>query len=133
MKLTNRSEYALLAMVYLARRKPGLYIGGEEIASAQRIPPRFLQQILLTLKQSRYVQSCKGQRGGYRLAKKPGEISIADVVRLFDGALAPTECVSRYFYEPTPLEKEKKLVRMFRNIRDCIARTMEKTTLDDVK
>ena len=133
MKLTNRSEYALLALVCLARQKPGVYIGGAEIAQAQNIPPKFLQQILLVLKRARYVQSFKGQQGGYRLAKPAKEITIAEVVRLLDGALAPTESVSRYFYEPSPLEKEKKLIDMFRRIRDAIAETMEGTTLADVK
>ena len=133
MKLTNRSEYALLALVYLARQKPGAYVGGLEIAQAQNIPPKFLQQILLILKRARYIQSFKGQHGGYRLAKPAREISIAEIVRLLDGALAPTESVSRYFYEPTPLEKEKKLIEMFSRIRDAIADTMESTTLADVK
>lgn len=133
MKLTNRSEYALLALVCLARQKPGVYIGGAEIAQAQNIPPKFLQQILLVLKRARYVQSFKGQQGGYRLARPAKEITIAEVVRLLDGALAPTESVSRYFYEPSPLEKEKKLIDMFRRIRDAIAETMEGTTLADVK
>jgi Rrf2 family transcriptional regulator, cysteine metabolism repressor len=133
MKLTNRSEYALLALVYLARQQEGSLVSGAEIASAQAIPPKFLQQILLILKRAHYVQSCKGQQGGYRLAKAPREICIAEVVRLLDGALAPTESVSRYFYEPTPLEKEKKLIKMFRRIRDLVAETMERTTLEDVK
>jgi Rrf2 family protein len=133
MKLTNRSEYALLALVYLARQKPSLHIGGAEIAKAQNIPPKFLQQILLILKRAHYIQSFKGQQGGYRLAKPARDISIAEIVRLLDGALAPTESVSRYFYEPTPLEKEKKLIEMFSRIRDAIADTMESTTLADVK
>jgi Rrf2 family transcriptional regulator, cysteine metabolism repressor len=133
MKLTNRSEYALLALVYLARQKPGAYVGGQEIAQAQNIPPKFLQQILLIVKRAHYVQSCKGQQGGYRLAKPARDITIAEIVRLLDGALAPTESVSRYFYEPTPLEKEQKLVDMFRRIRDIVADIMEKTSLADVK
>jgi Rrf2 family transcriptional regulator, cysteine metabolism repressor len=132
-KLTNRSEYALLALVYLARQKPDAYVGGAEIAEAQNIPPKFLQQILLVLKRARYVQSYKGQQGGYRLARPAKDISIADVVRLLDGALAPTESVSRYFYEPTPLEKEKKLIDMFQRIRDVVAATMESTSIEDVK
>jgi Rrf2 family cysteine metabolism transcriptional repressor len=133
MKLTNRSEYALLALVCLARQKPGVYVGGAMIAGTQNIPPKFLQQILLVLKRARYVQSFKGQQGGYRLARPAKEITIAEIVRLLDGALAPTESVSRYFYEPSPLEKEKKLIQMFRHIRDIIADAMENTTLADVK
>jgi DNA-binding IscR family transcriptional regulator len=53
-------------------------------------------------------------------------------VRLFDGALAPTESVSKYFYESTPIEKEKKLMAVFKEVRDYIAEKMERTTLADV-
>ena len=133
MKLTSRSEYALLAMIALARHEPGEYISGEVIANEQGIPAKFLQQILLVLKHGRYVQSSKGQHGGYKLAKPPEEISLADIVRLFDGALAPTESVSKYFYESTPIEKERKLIDVFRDIRDYVAEKLEKTTVADVR
>jgi Rrf2 family protein len=132
MKLTSRSEYALLALIHLARQEPSVYVTVESIAKAQAIPLRFLQHILLTLKRGGFVQSLKGQRGGYRLTRAPREIRLADVVRLFDGALAPTESVSRYFYEPTPIEKEKKALSLFRKVRDFVARTLERTSLADV-
>ena len=131
MKLTSRSEYALLALIELARAG-GERMSGEAIATAQGIPLKFLQQILLVLKRARYVQSVKGQHGGYRLAKPAQSISLAEVVRLFDGALAPTESVSHYFYEPTPIEKEKKLIEVFLSIRNFVAEKMESTTLADV-
>ena len=133
MKLTSRSEYALLALIALARHKPGEYISGEIIAQEQGIPAKFLQQILLVMKHARYVQSSKGQHGGYKLAKLPEAINLAEIVRLFDGALAPTESVSKYFYESTPVEKEKKLIRVFQDIRDYVAAKLEKTTLADVR
>ena len=132
MKLTSRSEYALLALVYLARREPAEYVSVETIADAQKIPPKYLEQILLALKRSGHVKSVKGQHGGYRLAKPARAITLAEVIRLFDGALAPTESVSRYFYEPTPIEKEKSLVKAFREIRDFVARKLEHTTLADM-
>ncbi|MCU0481442.1 MAG: Rrf2 family transcriptional regulator [Anaerolineae bacterium] len=133
MKLTSRSEYALLALVFLSRLSNDEFVSVEKIASAQGIPPKFLEQILLTLKRARYVQSLKGQRGGYRLAKEPREITLAEVIRLLDGALAPTESVSKYFYEPTPIEKEPKLIQTFTEIRDCILNKLEHTTLADIQ
>ncbi len=133
MKLTSRSEYALLALIALSRREPTEYVSGEIIANEHGIPLKFLQQILLALKRGRYVQSSKGQHGGYRLAKAPKEISLAEIVRLFDGALAPTESVSKYFYESTPIEKEKKLINVFSDIRDYVAHKLENTTLADVR
>ena len=132
MKLTSRSEYALLALVYLSRHALERYISVETIARAQDIPPKFLEQILLTLKRGRYLRSQKGQRGGYGLARPANKITLAEIIRLFDGALAPTESVSKYFYEPTPIEKEKKLVRLLKGLRDYISEKLESTTLADV-
>ena len=132
MKLTSRSEYALLALLCLARHKAETFISGETIAQEQGIPPKFLQQILFALKRSRYVHSSKGQHGGYRLARRPDEITLAEIVRLFDGALAPTESVSKYFYESTPIEREEGLLNVFRAIRDHVAEKLETTTLADV-
>jgi Rrf2 family protein len=132
MKLTSRSEYALLALVYLARHQSEGYISVETIALAQEIPAKFLEQILLALKRARYLRSSKGQHGGYHLAKPANKITLAEVIRLFDGALAPTESVSEYFYESTPIEKEKSLIRVFKEIRDFVSNKLEHTTLDDV-
>lgn len=131
MRLTTRSEYALLALVYLARRQAEGFIPVETIAQAQGIPPKYLEQILLVLKRARYVRSSKGKNGGYRLAKPAHEINLAEIIRLLDGALAPTESVSEYFYESTPIEREKNLVAVFRKIREFIAQTLEQTTLAD--
>jgi Rrf2 family protein len=132
MKLTSKSEYALLALVYLARKNPEGYVSVEIIAKEQGIPTMFLEQIFLILKRARYVTSHKGQRGGFRLSKPASEIKLAEIIRLFDGALAPTESVSKYFYESTPIEKEKKIIRVFKNIRDYVANILENTSLADV-
>jgi Rrf2 family protein len=132
MKLTSRSEYALLALVYLARENTDSFIPVETIAAAQGIPPKFLEQIMLALKRGRYLRSCKGKGGGYRLSKPPEKITLAEIIRFLDGALAPTESVSEHFYESTPIEREQKLVGVFRQIRDHVSRTLESTTLSDV-
>ena len=132
MKLTSRSEYALLALLYLARQEADVLVSVDTIAKAQAIPPKFLEQILLTLKRARYLKSSKGQHGGYALGKPAEKISLAEVVRLFDGALAPTESVSVYFFEHTPIEKEKSLIRVFKEIRDYVSKKLENTTLADL-
>ena len=132
MKLTSKSEYALLALVYLARKNPDGYVSVEIIAKEQGIPSMFLEQILLIMKRGKYVTSHKGQKGGYRLSKPPSEINLAEIVRLFDGALAPTESVSKYFYVPTPIEKETKIMKVLQNIRDYVANILETTSLADV-
>jgi Rrf2 family protein len=133
MRLTTRSEYALLALVYLARHDSvEEYISIETIATAQNIPPKFLEQIMLALKRAKYLRSLKGQHGGYRLAKPADKITLAEVIRLLDGALAPTESVSKYFYRSTPIEKEPNLIRVFIEIRDRILDKLENTTLADI-
>jgi Rrf2 family transcriptional regulator, cysteine metabolism repressor len=132
MKLTARSEYALLALVYLARHDSGEFISIDTIAKAQNIPSKFLEQLMLALKRDHLLRSVKGQHGGYALAKRPDQISLAEVIRLFDGALAPTDSVSENFYESTPIEKEAKITHVFKEIRDYISQKLEKTTLSDV-
>jgi Rrf2 family protein len=88
---------------------------------------------MLALKRARYVRSSKGQHGGYRLAKPPENITLAEIIRLFDGALAPTDSVSEHFYETTPVEKEPDLLAVLKDIRDYAAQKLESTTLADVR
>ena len=133
MKLTRRSEYALLALIHLARAKGEGYVSVAAMAEAQGLPAKFLEQLLMALKRARLVKSQKGPHGGFRLARPAEKISLAEVIRLLDGALAPTESVSTYFYEPTPVEREKRLLRVFKEIRDVISARLEKTTLADVR
>ncbi len=132
MKLTSKSEYALLAMVFLARNRGKGMISVQKIAEAQGIPPKFLEQILLILKRARFLKSMKGHDGGYSLSIPPEKVNLAQIIRLFEGALAPTESVSKYFYEPTPVEKEKGIVKVLKNIRNYVSDKLENTTLKDV-
>lgn len=132
MNLSSRSEYALLALVYLARHESDGFVSVHTIATAQGIPPKYLEQILLVLKLSKYLRSHKGKLGGFKLARPADRISLAEIIRLFDGALAPVESVSKYFYEPTPIEREKNLIGVFRDVRDLVANKLENTTIAEV-
>ena len=132
MKLTTRSEYGLLALLYLARQERGKSHSVEQIAQAQKIPARFLEQLMLPLKRAGYVRGTRGARGGYCLSREAKSITLAEVIRLFDGALAPTTCVSRYFYEPTPIEREKRLVAFFEEVHARLLKSLEGTTLDKI-
>ncbi len=132
MKLSFRSEYALLALVYLAHSGSGKFIPVKTIAQEQGIPPKYLEQILLTLKRASYLRSVKGQGGGYALAKPPNQISLAEVIRLFDGPLAPTGSASIFFYESTPIEKNTSLLTVFKDIRNQVAEKLENITLADL-
>lgn len=132
MKLTTRSEYALLALIYLSRREGGGYIPLSKIAEAQKIPVKYLEQLAAVMCRAGYIKSAKGNRGGYALARSPGKITLAEVIRLFDGALAPDSAVSRYFYRSTPIEREKKMILLLKDIRDYISEKLETKTLKDL-
>ncbi|QTL99664.1 Rrf2 family transcriptional regulator [Iocasia frigidifontis] len=132
MKLSRKSEYACLALIDLARTYDDGLLTIGELAEQNNIPKKYLEQILLILKGAGYVRSVRGVGGGYKLAQVPGEISIAEVIRLIDGPLAPIGSVSEYFYEYTPTEQNDKLLALFKDIRDYTADLLEKTTFKDL-
>ena len=134
MKLTTKSEYSILALIYLARQsqKRKEFVKIEEICVAYDISKKYLEQLFFILKQNRYLKTRRGSAGGYALAKEVDKISLAEIIRLMDGALAPTESVSQYFFAPTPLEKEKKILGVFKEIRDYISNRLEKLMLADL-
>lgn len=132
MRLSKKSEYAFLALIDLAESGTETVVRIDEVAIRKEIPKKYLEQILLQLKASGFVKSIRGAGGGYKLAKPPGQIPLAAVVRLMDGPLAPVESVSKYFYEPSPIEKAPKLLQVFQEIRDSIAKKMEEITIADI-
>ena len=132
MKLTTKSEYSLLALIYIARNEERGFIKMEDICKEYGISKKYLEQIFSHLKQARYVKTKTGASGGYKLAKSARKISVAEVIRLMDGALAPTSAVSKYFFEHTPLEKEKKVMRVFKKIRDYISDKVERLKISDL-
>ncbi len=132
MKLSVKSEYACLALIDLAEHYGDNLRTTAQIAEKQEIPKKFLEQILVTLKYGGYLQSRKGKGGGYWLVKEPGSISLAEIVRLMDGSLAPVDSVSKYFHKPTPISKHKPLLQVFQDVRDYTADKLEKTTFADL-
>jgi len=105
----------------------------QAISDQQNIPKRFLEQILNDLKSAGIVQSRRGVAGGYRLAKKPDQITLAAVVRHIEGALAPVSCVSEKFYEKCscPDESRCAIRSVMKEVRDNIVKVMEQTSLAD--
>lgn len=132
MKLTTKSEYSLLALIYIARHERENFIKIEDICLKYDIPKKYLEQLLTILKGNGYIRTKRGTNGGYRLSKSINKITVAGIVRLMDGALAPIESVSKYFYSTTPLEKEKKVIKAFKEIRDFISNKLENLTLQDL-
>ena len=132
MKLTTKSEYSILALIYIARNQKKGLIKIESISSYYDMPHKYLEQLLLTLKQNRLLKAKRGSNGGYALALAANKISVASIVRLMDGALAPIESVSSYFFSHTPLEKENKIMDVFKEIRDYLSNRLEKLKLSDL-
>src|SRR5436190_1436009 len=134
MKLSLRGEYALRALLVLGLNygKPQLRI--QAISDAQKIPKRFLEQILNDLKSAGLVQSKRGVAGGYQLARRPELISVASIVRHIEGALAPVSCVSERFYEKCscPDESGCPIRSVMKEIREAIVRVAERVTVAEL-
>ena len=96
--LTQKGKYAIKALIYLAEQ--GTIVKTQEIAEEARIPKKFLETILLELKRHGFVESLQGASGGYKLAKKPSEINLADLHRVFEGPIALISCAAEKFYKP---------------------------------
>lgn len=135
MNLSKRGEYGLRAMVDLAAQNDqGGVVPMKEIAQREQIPLKFLEQILLALKNAGLLQSRMGVGGGYYLARPASEITLGQIVRVLDGPLAPIRCVSKMAYEPCacPDETTCGLRLVMLDVRNAIADILDNTTLFDV-
>ncbi len=96
--ISQRARYAFKAIVALARAKPGEGLQIRELAEQEKLPKKFLEQILLLLKSAGYITSRRGRDGGYSLLKSPDQIMIGPMLRVVDGPIAPLPCLSRTAY-----------------------------------
>lgn len=130
--LSSKAKYGLKALVYLARHAAEGPVLIAEIAERERMPRKFLDAILLEMKNAGFLASKKGKGGGYTLARPAERISIGDVVRLLDGPLAPVPCVSRTAYrrcEDCRDEQACSVRWIMQDVRDAIAAILDNTTL----
>lgn len=136
--LSSRSKYATRALLDLAiqqEQAPGRPVQAGDIAERQKIPLRFLEQILLVLKRQGWVRSRKGPGGGYLLARDPGGLTLGEVLRALDGPLAPISCasVSGYMECGCPEPETCSLRLVFREARDALAAVLDGTTFADLR
>jgi Rrf2 family protein len=131
-RVSKKTDYALRALFTLVEHIGGAPIPIRELARRNDVPKRFLEQIMLQLKAQGWVDSVAGIRGGYVLAKKPEKITMGDVVRHFDGILAPIDCVSVTGYKRCSQEPVCKFRRVFLDARNYVAGAMDRATLADV-
>jgi Rrf2 family protein len=127
MNVSTKSEYGLRALIYLASNS-----GREAIPARWKVPVKYLEQILKTLKESGLVTSQMGIAGGYRLARPATLITAGEVIRLLDGRLAPMGCVSSYDYEPCEFEPACGLKTLWARARAALVGVLDQTTIADL-
>jgi Rrf2 family cysteine metabolism transcriptional repressor len=132
MRLSTKGEYASRAMLELSLHNQEGPLHIRTISERQDIPERFLEQILLLLKRAGYLRSKKGPNGGYYLARPPAEITVAEIIRVMDGPLAPIDCVSVTAREVCPREGFCGLRWLWKECRDALAEILERTTFADL-
>lgn len=132
MKISKKTDYALRVLFTLVEFQGQGPIPIRELARRNEVPKKFLEQILLAMKVRGWVESTTGIRGGYVLAKGPDRITLGEVVRHFDGILAPIECVSVTGYKRCSQEPVCRFRRVFLDVRNYIANLMDHATLAEV-
>lgn len=130
--LTQRTRYSMLAMIRLAKEYGKGTLMINEIAESEKIPKRFLEGILLELKKNGYLGSKLGKNGGYYLLKNPDEVTLLEIIRLFEGSIAWVACTSEKYYRPCEHCKDEatcSLRGVFKDIREYTFKKLESTTL----
>jgi Rrf2 family protein len=132
MRVSKKTDYALRALFTLVDHFGGGPIPIRELARRNDVPKKFLEQIMLALKARGWVSSTPGLRGGYELAKAPDKITMGEVVRHFDGILAPIDCVSISGYKRCSQESVCRFRRVFLDARNYIVSLMDRASLGEV-
>ena len=134
--LSKKSKYAIKALLALAEHGPDSPVRIGDLAVQQRIPKKFLEGILLSLRNHGLLHSRKGQGGGYLLAGDPSKLMLGQVVRLFDGPLAPVPCASQTAYLPCDDCQDEATcgVRIaMKEVRDATAKILDHTSLTSLQ
>ena len=132
MKISQKGLYALQAMTMLARRYEQGAVRIRDIAYEEGLPEKFLELILLELKNARLLESVRGAKGGYKLRRPPSDIYLAEIIRLIDGALAPFADAEQLRDLIENDAERRALFQVFLDVRDAAARILENTSLADL-
>lgn len=131
--LTQKARYGLRAMVKLAETGDELMFIGD-LSESERIPRKFLEAILIELRNKGLLDSRRGKAGGYRLAREPGQITLGEIIRILDGPLAPIRCASRTAFIPCDDcgDVDACWIRwVMQDVRDAMSNILDKRTLAD--
>jgi Rrf2 family protein len=127
-----RTDYALRALLTLVEHYGRGPISIRELAQLNDVPKGFLGYILAQMKLQGWVDSVRGKDGGYVLVRPPDEITAVQVVRYFDGILAPLACVSTSHHVPCGQEAACRFRRLLLDVRNRVVQLMDNTTLAEI-
>jgi len=133
--LTQKAKYALRALAVLGQADRRVPLPIHEIADRARAPQKFLESILLELRRHGVLSSTRGKSGGYVMARAPEDVSVADIIRMVDGPLAPIPCASLTAYRPCadcPEPESCAIRRAMRRVRDATALILDNMTLAEL-
>ncbi len=134
--LSKKAKYAIKALLALAECDRDQPMRIADLARAEQIPPKFLELILLGLRNQGLLRSRKGKGGGYLLAREPSEIYLGQIVRMFDGPLAPVPCASQTAYVPCADCRNEAVCGVhlaMKEVRDATARVLDGTSLESLR
>lgn len=135
MILSKKTRYAIVALTRLAREYGNGPMQIREISEVEKIPRSFLENILLDLKKIGILGSNLGKSGGYFLLKKPEDVSLAEVVRHFEGTISLMYCVSESLYRPCEFCKDEttcQIRKVFKEIYDSTYGILSRTNLKEL-
>jgi Rrf2 family transcriptional regulator, cysteine metabolism repressor len=132
MKISQKGLYALQALMMLARRYNQGAIRIRDIAYEEGLPEKFLELILVELKNARLVESVRGAKGGYQLRRPPDQIYLSEIIRLIDGPLAPFGDAEQLRALIDRDIEHRALYQVFLEVRNAAAKILESTTIEDI-
>jgi Rrf2 family transcriptional regulator, cysteine metabolism repressor len=133
MRVTAKGEYATQAVLHLTLQYPEV-VTIHEIAQRHHIPLKYLEQILLELKRGGILESRRGVRGGYTLARSPEEISVGQVLRIVDGAFAESSCIHNEMMGGVCVEGTScGLKQVWRDVQNSVEKILFATSFDEVR
>jgi Rrf2 family transcriptional regulator, cysteine metabolism repressor len=132
MRISTKGDYATRAMQELSLHYDKGPLQIEQIAERQEIPVRYLEQLLLILKRAGYLESKRGVKGGYSLAKSPRQITLGEIIRLMEGNPAPIFCVDPSSREKCPVEKRCGFQGVWADVRDAVGGILDSITFEEI-
>lgn len=130
MKISTKGRYALRVMTDLALNSNGRFITLKEIAARQEISNKYSEQIIAMLNKAGYLETARGNTGGYKLAKKPNEYKIGDILRATEGELAPIDCLTKE--GKCDRKGNCKTYSFWKGLDDTINEYVDSKTLEDL-